>query len=181
MYSSRVADIRRGGDRGAETVRTMGAALGVAVLLVLASLPRLAAEAAGAALAVTGTPTSVDDTLVTHAGGFVADVHTTCTAAWPSMLVVFALCLTRGATTRRSLRTTAVAVFTVWLVNQVRLVGVIWIGVHAPEHFGWVHGALGPAVLLVLCCAVIIAAIGQQRVTLKPGMDGDRQWIAPRL
>jgi exosortase/archaeosortase family protein len=112
-----------------------------------------------------GTPLTWQGDRLAHANGFVAQMHADCTAAWPALSLLVAL-LVFGVQARTPSRRLAVAatvgVLAIIVVNQLRLVAVLWTGVHAPALFAWVHELLGP--LLLVATGAMIVAIGVRGV-----------------
>lgn len=125
---------------------------------------------AQAALARLGTPLTREGDLLRHADGFVAQVDVSCTAAWPAMLLTLALgvaaALGRTELTRLGLAI-VFGTMIMALVNQLRLTAALWVGVHAPAHFHWVHAAAGPLLLVAVGAAVVHVMLLRGRV------DGD--------
>ncbi|MBL8326680.1 MAG: exosortase/archaeosortase family protein [Rubrivivax sp.] len=127
---------------------------------------------AQSALAVLGTPLVRQGELLRHAGGFVAQVDLSCTALWPAAMGSMALCVAgalRGCAPLRLAGLVAGGVGVIALVNQLRLVGVIWVGVHAPAHFEWVHVAAGPMLLVAAGAALVFVALAQPALRRAPG------------
>lgn len=112
------------------------------------------------ALARLDTPLAWQGDLLRHEGGFAAQVDLSCTALGPAALLALAL-VVAGALRRlaphRLAAALALGIVLVALVNQLRLVAVLWVGVHAPAHFEWVHVALGPLALVAVGTAVVLA------------------------
>jgi exosortase/archaeosortase family protein len=111
------------------------------------------AEAARAWLALVGVALGRDGTLLLHAQGFATDVHQVCTALLPAALLAVAIALHAHARVAHKFLGVLLGVAVVALVNQCRLVAVIWVGVQAPALFGLVHGWLAPAALVALTTA----------------------------
>lgn len=119
----------------------------------LLALNAATADAAIAWLALAGVPLLRDGTLVMHAQGFATDVHQVCTALLPAALLALGIAMHPNGRARHKLVGVLLGVLVVALVNQCRLVGVIWVGVQAPAMFGVVHEWLAPAWLLALTTA----------------------------
>ncbi len=119
----------------------------------LFALNAATADAARAWLAALGVPLTRDGTLVRHATGFVTEVHQVCTLLLPAALLAAGIAMHPHGSLGRKLAGVMLGVLVVALVNQCRLVGVIWVGVALPQWFDAVHGALAPAVLLALTTA----------------------------
>lgn len=124
----------------------------------------LEATAAGAqhSLAWLGTPLQRQGERLHHAGGFVAEVHLDCTALWPAVVLV-ALLVLFGLLARVSLRrlasAAALGVGAVALVNQVRLVGTLWLAVHVPAAWPLAHEFVGPLLLVMAGAGVVVAMV----------------------
>lgn len=108
------------------------------------------ADAATAWLALAGVALVRDGTLLLHAHGFATEVHQVCTALLPATLLAVGIAMHPRAGAGHKLLGILWGTAVVVLVNQCRLVGVIWVGVQAPSLFGLVHGWLAPAALLGL-------------------------------
>lgn len=107
------------------------------------ALRTLTAVATVHMLSALGMPIVLEDLVLTHAGGFACAIDAGCTALVPVALVSAAL-----LTSARSwgARLTGLLGAVVWLalVNQLRLVSLMWIGVDAPTWFDVVHAWLWP-------------------------------------
>lgn len=128
---------------------------------MLASLQWATAAGAQTSLSWLGTPLSWQGDRLAHANGFVAQVHADCTAAWPALWLMAALVIfgvPAQVPWRRLAAAAVLGAFAMVVVNQLRLVAVLWTGVHAPELFAWVHELLGP--LLLVATGATIVAIG---------------------
>ncbi len=130
------------------------------------------AAAAQAALAAVGTPLTLRGDVLHHANGFAAHVNFDCTACWPALLLSLALVLSRRLppgtfmlprVRRLPAATIALGVAAMVAVNQLRLVAVVWIGVHAPAHFGWLHEIAGPLLLVAAGLAFVVLAARPSR------------------
>ena len=111
-----------------------------------------------------GTALQLQGDVLSHAGGFAAQVDLACTALIPALLLLAALALwgwlDRPAPQRLALAM-LLGLTTMALVNQLRLLAVIWVGVHAPAHFPWVHEVLGPLLLVVAGAAWVAVCVGR--------------------
>lgn len=117
---------------------------------------------AQATLAWLGTPLQREGDLLRHAGGFVAQVDASCTAAWPASLLALALGVAAALGRTVPARIAAAIVLGTMAIaaaNQLRLVVALWVGVHAPAHFHWVHVAAGPLLMVVVGAAVVHAML----------------------
>lgn len=124
--------------------------------LHLVALNALTADVALAWLAAAGLPLLREGPLVMHAGGFVTEVHQTCTALLPAAWLLAAIAL-HPARPAPKLAGMLLGLLLVTLLNQCRLVGVIWVGVQAPALFALVHDGLAPAALIALTLAYGLA------------------------
>jgi exosortase/archaeosortase family protein len=124
-----------------------------AQVLHLDGLNASTAELARQALALLGLPLLRDGALLLHSNGFATEVHQTCTALIPAALVATAIALHREVPWSAKIAGIVFGLVVVSLANQLRLVGVIWVGVMAPAHFNLVHGWLAPAALAAVCLA----------------------------
>lgn len=115
------------------------------------------AESALAWLAALGTPLAREGSLLLHGRGWVTEVHATCTALLPAALLCVAMAMHPRATVARRCIGMLCGVACVVLVNQCRLVGVIWVGVHAPHWFDAAHGWVAPMVLVAATVASFLA------------------------
>ena len=121
--------------------------------LHLVALNAATADLALAWLAALGVQLVREGSLVMHAGGFVTEVHQTCTALLPAALLLAAIALHPDARPAQKLAGMLLGVLLVSVFNQCRLVGVIWVGVQAPALFALVHDGLAPAALVALTLA----------------------------
>lgn len=129
---------------------------------MLEALQSVTTAWAQATLAWLGTPLSRQGDLLRHADGFVAQVDVSCTAALPAVLLALALGVAgalRATAPRRIALAIGLGALAVVLANQVRLVAALWVGVHAPAHFHWVHVAAGPLLLVAAGAAVVRAML----------------------
>lgn len=130
---------------------------------------------AQAMLAWLGTPMSWQGDQLGHASGFVAQLHGDCTAWWPALGLLIALGgfgALAQVPARRLVPGAAAGVLVMALINQARLVAVLWTGVHTPALFGWMHEVLGPLMLVAAGAAVVALTVrGRDRV----GMPGARR------
>jgi exosortase/archaeosortase family protein len=94
-----------------------------------------------------GLPLAREATLLTHAGGFSSEIVLACTALLPAALLIAAVWLQPAS--RRARRWGAgVGAALMILLNQVRLVSLVWLGVHAPAWFEFAHHGWWPAAML---------------------------------
>jgi len=117
---------------------------------------------AQAAVGALGTPLALQGDLLRHAGGFAVQVGLECTALIPALVLVAVLAAFgwMGRTSpSRLVRAMLFSVAVITLINQLRLVGVIWVGVHAPQHFAWVHEVLGPLLMIAVGAAIVAATV----------------------
>jgi len=109
-----------------------------------------------------GTPMSWHGDQLSHAGGFVAQLHADCTAWWPAWCAVFAVAAWGawvGLPVRRTMVGALAGLLAMVLVNQARLVAVLWAGVHAPAAFDLAHEVLGPLLLVATGAAVVAVTV----------------------
>jgi exosortase/archaeosortase family protein len=125
--------------------------------LQVTALSVATAEVAVGLLAALDVTLARQGLLLLHAEGFVTEVHATCTALVPATLLAAAVALHHGPRPGQKIAGMLGAVVLVVLVNQVRLVGVIWLGVNAPALFPLVHGWLAPIALIVFGAAYWLA------------------------
>jgi len=117
---------------------------------VLAALNAFTADLGAAWLVALGTPMWREGMLLTNGRAFAVEVHASCTALLPVLLLSVAIALHPRARFADKLAGMLLGAMVVGLVNQCRLVGVIWMGVHVPAFFDMVHGVLAPMLLVVL-------------------------------
>lgn len=116
--------------------------------LHLEALNVLTAEWALQWLVALGVPLVREGQILMHAQGFVTEVHQTCTALIPCVLITAAIALHPWAGLPARLAGVLVGVPLLVMVNQLRLVSVVWVGVCAPEYFALVHGWAAPGALI---------------------------------
>ena len=129
----------------------------------LSALQWLTAGTAQAALSALGTPFVWQGDLMRHADGFAAQVDLDCTALWLAWLLIGGLVLfglTGRGSPRRLLPAMLVGVAMIAVVNQLRLMAMLWLGVHMPQQFGWVHEWLSPLLLVALGGGFVALALG---------------------
>lgn len=107
----------------------------------------LTAQVSAALLAAIGLPVTQELTRLTHASGFSCEIDSACTALVPGLLLTAAI-LGWRAPWRRQLAGVLVGVVALLLVNQARLVSLVWLGVQAPAWFDVAHLWLWPATML---------------------------------
>jgi exosortase/archaeosortase family protein len=83
-----------------------------------------------------------------HAGGFACEIDVACTALIPAVLLAAPMAVLR-ATPRARLMGIILGTLLVVLVNQLRLVSLVWLGVHAPGYFDVAHNLLWPVLLIL--------------------------------
>ena len=108
----------------------------------------LTAQLTAFMLAAIGLPVMRDAATLVHASGFACEIDVACTALIPATLLAAVMAPLR-ATPRAHLMGIIHGVLLVALVNQLRLVGLVWLGVHAPGYFDVTHNLLGPMLLLL--------------------------------
>lgn len=118
---------------------------------VFAPLTTLTAQLTAAMLELLGLPVTRTAATLAHAGGFACEIDLACTALLPAVLLTAVLVAGR-ARFHALVRGALLMV----LVNQLRLVGLMWIGVHAPGDFDLAHGLVGPLLLLAAGAGYVI-------------------------
>ena len=117
-----------------------------AVTVLLEPLTTLTAAATALLLAALGLPVMRESNVLVHAGGFACEIDIACTALVPAALLTVAL-----LSWRRPWRARLAGALggIVWLVvvNELRLVTLVWVGVHAPGGFDVLHRWVWPALL----------------------------------
>lgn len=109
----------------------------------------LTAQATEVMLGTIGLPVVRELNLLSHSGGFAGEIDFTCTALVPAALlgaVVFAW----PATWRARITGALAGVLLVILLNQLRLVSLISLGVLAPYGFNAAHTLLWPVLMLIV-------------------------------
>jgi exosortase/archaeosortase family protein len=114
---------------------------------VLAPLNVLTAQLTSAMLAVVGLPVARDAVVLTHASGFACEIYHACTAFTPVVLLAAAI-LPWPASWRARLLGVVVGAAFLMVLNQLRLISLVWLGVYAPQFFDFVHFWLWHAVLI---------------------------------
>lgn len=150
------------------------ARIGVIDVQALSFLPQATASAAKAALNALGTPLVQEGTWLRHSDGFLAQVDWDCTALWPAVVLVLAMGVfgkARGQALRGLVPALCGAVVFITLVNQLRVIAVIWVGVHAPAAFVWVHEAASPFWLVGAGAGYLVVMLGR----------GEPRWQAARV
>lgn len=114
---------------------------------LFAPLNLLTAQLTAAMLGAVGVPVAREAAVLTHASGFACSIYQACTAFTPAALLAAAVL---SSPLPWPARLTGVAVGTALLIglNQLRLISVVWIGVHAPQLFDFVHFWLWHAILI---------------------------------
>jgi exosortase/archaeosortase family protein len=115
---------------------------------VFATFTVLTAQLTAFMLAAIGLPVMRDATTLFHAGGFACEIDVACTALIPAALLATLMALLR-ATPRAHFMGIVSGVLLVVLVNQLRLVALVWLGVLAPGYFDVAHNLLGPLLLIL--------------------------------
>jgi len=115
--------------------------------IVFTPLNILTAQASAAFLAAIGLPVTQELTRLTHSSGFSCEIDASCTALVPALLLAAAI-LGWRASWRARLIGVVVGVGALLIINQLRLVSLVWLGVQAPAWFELTHVWLWPATLL---------------------------------
>ncbi len=112
---------------------------------VFAPINALTAQLTAAMLAAVGVPVVRTAATLVHAGGFAGEIDLACTALIPAMLLVAVM-----AALRLRFAAMVLGMLLVVAVNQLRLVSLVWLGVHAPEYLDLAHGLLWPTLLILM-------------------------------
>lgn len=128
---------------------------------LLEPLTTLTAVATAHMLAVLGLPVVRELNVLTHAGGFACEIDIACTALIPVALLTAAILPWRRPWPAR-LGLAAGGIVWLALVNQLRLVSLVFVGVYAPAWFDVLHQWLWPA-LLALAAAGYFCSRGVAR------------------
>lgn len=108
----------------------------------------LTAQASATMLELSGLPVTQEQTRLSHAGGFSCEIDYACTALIPVLLLAAAILAWRS-TWRARLAGVVGGALMLLLLNQLRLVSLVWLGVHAPTWFEAAHVWLWPGLLLL--------------------------------
>jgi len=121
-----------------------------AIGAVFTPLAALTAQLTAAMLAAVGLPVARVATTLVHAGGFAGEIDLACTALIPGAVLATAMASLR-------LRFVVIILGIAWMVlaNQLRLVSLVWLGVHAPEHLDLAHQLLWPMLLMLMGVAYV--------------------------
>lgn len=115
---------------------------------VFAPFTVLTAQWTAFMLAAIGLPVMREAATLVHAGGFACEIDVACTALIPAVLLAAPMAVLR-ATPRARLMGIILGTLLVVLVNQLRLVSLVWLGVHAPGYFDVAHNLLWPVLLIL--------------------------------
>jgi exosortase/archaeosortase family protein len=115
---------------------------------ILAPFTVLTAQLTAFMLAAIGLPVTREAATLVHAGGFACEVDVACTALIPAALLAATMAVVR-ATPRTHFTGIVIGALLLVLVNQLRLVSLVWLGVHAPGYFDVAHNLLWPALLIL--------------------------------
>jgi exosortase/archaeosortase family protein len=108
----------------------------------------LTAQLTAFMLATIGLPVMREAATLVHASGFACEIDVACTALIPAVLLAASMSMLR-TTPRAHLMGIIPGVLLMMLVNQLRLVSLVWLGVHAPGYFEVAHSLLWPALLIL--------------------------------
>ena len=136
---------------------------GSAAMPDLSALQWATAGVAQAALCALGTPFDWQGDLLRHADGFAGQVDLDCTLLWLAWLLIGGLVLfglANHSSPRRLLPAMLLGVVLIAVANQLRLVAMLWLAVHAPLQFGWVHEWASPLLLVALGGGFVALAVG---------------------
>lgn len=131
------------------------------VAALLQPLTALTAAATAHMLVVLGLPVVRELNVLTHAGGFGYEIDIACTALVPAALLTAAILPWRRSWPAR-FGLAAGGIVWLALVNQLRLVSLMVVGVYAPAWFDVLHQWLWPA-LLALAAAGYFCSRGVAR------------------
>lgn len=109
----------------------------------------MTAQFSAVILAWMGLPMLRETTLLTHTGGFSCEIDFACTALIPILLLSAGILSWRA---ERSKQWLAVLIGSLLLfaLNQVRIVSLVWLGVHAPGWLDIAHLGFWPLALIVV-------------------------------
>jgi len=124
----------------------------------------LTAQASATMLELSGLPVTQEQTRLSHTGGFSCEIDYACTALIPVLLLAAAILAWRS-TWRARLTGILGGAMLLLILNQLRLVSLIWLGVHAPAWFEMAHVWLWPALLLTSVAGYWYAWVRGQRVS----------------
>lgn len=135
---------------------SLGAALTVLLAIqgdtlagdVFAPLTVRSAQLTASMLAAIGLPVMREAATLIHVGGFACEIDVTCTALVPVVLLTTAIVLLR-ATPRAHFLGILIGMLLMVFVNQLRLVSLVWLGVHVPGYFDVAHSLLGPVLIIL--------------------------------
>lgn len=122
---------------------------------MLLPLNVLTASVTAVMLDAIGLPVTRELNLLTHASGFAGEIDFTCTALAPAVLlgaVVFAW----PASWRARFLAALAAVSLMILLNQLRLVTLVSVGVFAPHGFNVAHLLVWPALMLITAFSFLV-------------------------
>jgi len=117
---------------------------------VFAPLTVFTARLTAAMLAVIGLPVTREAATLFHIDGFACEIDMACTALIPVALLAAGMVSLRPRFIGIILGMTLVV-----LVNQLRLVSLVWLGVHAPEYLDMAHQLLWPALLILMAMGYV--------------------------
>ncbi len=122
-----------------------------------------AAVARLAGLEVTGTRYGI-----THPGGFACEIYYRCTGLLPALFLAGAI-LTAPVPFGRRWRGALLGVGFIMVLNLVRLVLLVAVGIHIPEAFGPAHSVVGEAAVVVAVVAFWAVWARRTRALAGPG------------
>jgi exosortase H (IPTLxxWG-CTERM-specific) len=115
---------------------------------LFAPLNLLTAHLTAVMLDLLGLPVVREAVVLTHAGGFACEIYDACTVFTPVVLLAAAILPYPASWRARLLGVLVGAAFLV-VLNQLRLISLVWLGVYAPQFFDFVHFWLWHALLIV--------------------------------
>jgi exosortase/archaeosortase family protein len=114
---------------------------------MLAPLNLLTAQLTAAMLNLVGLPVVREAVVLTHAGGFACEIYQACTAFTPVALLAAAILFSPASWRARLVGVVVGAAFLI-VLNQLRLISLVWLGVYAPRLFDFAHVWLWHALLI---------------------------------
>ncbi len=115
---------------------------------VFAPLTVLTAQLTAFMLAAIGLPVLREAATLVHAGGFACEIDVACTALIPAAVLAASMAVVR-TTPRAYLKGIIFGALLLVFVNQLRLVSLVWLGVHVPGYFDMAHDRLWPVLLIL--------------------------------
>lgn len=114
------------------------------------------AEVVSAVLRLAGWPVLTTGPVIAHPDGFAMEIYYRCTGLLPAAFLAVAV-LSFPVSAGRRWWGLATGVLLVFAVNLARLVGLMVVGVNAPEHFDVAHGLVGESLIVAAVAAYWVA------------------------